>query len=324
MSHKWRIRIGNKVSKPMTSEEVNHHYKAGRIPAEALLSQDGNHWHTLAQLRAESEFHAASAHPNPTSSIAAEDQGTAQRRTSSAESNDESSPVVRKALDSDISKSQDIVLHCVCGKRLTAPAKALGKKAECPACHAVIRVEHKEGSNQRKPSTTSGAIEHNDDNSVQSEAQQSGSSGGQGPALPGTDVSSLGKANDANCPSHLNHILLILGLLLVVAAFMSAIPHFMEYHKITSDYKQSVRNIKQGMSQRSHDMGLIYQSMNWKAHKEQWEKKKQEGWERLLEQLRLVPLALLSMGIVLLFAAPISKSLGNTRQEKRPGGGELQ
>jgi hypothetical protein len=47
MSQQWRIRIGDKVSKPLSADEVQKYHKAGKIPPDAMFSQDGQNWRTM-------------------------------------------------------------------------------------------------------------------------------------------------------------------------------------------------------------------------------------------------------------------------------------
>jgi predicted Zn-ribbon and HTH transcriptional regulator len=115
MSANWRIRVGDKVTKPLAPQQVQELLRQKRIPADALISSDGTTWRPIAELK---------------------------REKTSNESSVSAKTKQRSAHDDD--KVRVLVTACCeCGWNRTIKTRTehVGKKTKCPNCHALVTID---------------------------------------------------------------------------------------------------------------------------------------------------------------------------------------
>jgi predicted RNA-binding Zn-ribbon protein involved in translation (DUF1610 family) len=115
MSGQWRIRVGDKVTKPLSPQQVQQLLRKNRIPADALISSDGTTWRAIADLKREGK-----AKPPPAAADAQQPDST-----------EDNEPTVLASVD----------CPCSWNRTLRTRKANLGKKAKCPMCGTLVTIK---------------------------------------------------------------------------------------------------------------------------------------------------------------------------------------
>ena len=121
MPTQWVVRVGDRTSKRLSSEQLQRLFNLGKIPPQAMLSRDGDIWTTVDELLQRG----------------AEASGIALSSGS-------------RMCDRAFREQVRVTLHCTCGwqRHVKAAETNVGKRARCPNCSRAVTISEAAGDHE--------------------------------------------------------------------------------------------------------------------------------------------------------------------------------